>query len=248
MIPTFQIGQLGRTVRQGAAATDPYFANVSLLLHCNGANGSTSFPDSSVNNHTLVSTGCQVTTTTPKYGTGAASFATASSSRLVIATPGSTLQLTSTDFTIETWVWVNTASTATGILVNKGSGTGNYNYELLVNANSTSDHRFAFRCINSAATTTAFSLTSPNTIVRDTWYHVAATKSGSAINLWVNGSSVASATSSDTLFSTTANVSIGAFDNGALPLGGKMDDIRITKGVARYTATFTPPIAEFPNA
>jgi hypothetical protein len=231
-----------------AVATDPNFSSVSLLLHCNGTNASTSFPDSGPIGHTVTPTGCQVTTTTPKFGSGSAVFVPASSSRLVIATPGTSLQLNSVDFTIESWVWVNAAATATAILINKGSGTGNYAYELWSSAVSSSDHRFAFRAINAAASGTAIALVSPNTIVRDTWYHVAATRSGSSFNLWVNGTSVASGTSSDALFSTTANVSIGGFDNGVLPLSGKMDDIRITKGVARYTATFTAPSAEFPNS
>jgi hypothetical protein len=38
---------------------------------------------------------------------------------------------------------------------------------------------------------------------------------------------------------------IGAANNGTEPLNGYIDDLRITKGYARYTSNFTPPIQSF---
>jgi hypothetical protein len=45
----------------------------------------------------------------------------------------------------------------------------------------------------------------------------------------------------------TNALTIGANFNNAYPFTGYMDDLRITKGYARYSANFTAPIAAFPN-
>lgn len=46
---------------------------------------------------------------------------------------------------------------------------------------------------------------------------------------------------------TNKNIGLSAGDNSH-PFRGWLDDYRITKGVARYTAGFTPPTAAFPDS
>ena len=89
----------------------------------------------------------------------------------------------------------------------------------------------------------------------NTWTHVALVRNSGVISLFVNGIKDAttfaySATiipnpdlfdrpilfGKDEMFGSTGNY----FD-------GYIDDFRITKSVARYTANFTPPTAPFPN-
>ena len=66
-----------------------------------------------------------------------------------------------------------------------------------------------------------------------------------------NVGSVVNNIGASTLFANTAiDLLIGARRSGAgieFPVTAHMDDIRITKGVARYTGSFTPPAAEFLN-
>jgi hypothetical protein len=80
------------------------------------------------------------------------------------------------------------------------------------------------------------------------WYHIAADRDASnVLRLYVNGAVVASATVAATFFNSTRVLYIGN-EGGTLSLWqGQIDEVRITKGVARYGGAFTPPIAAFPN-
>jgi len=79
----------------------------------------------------------------------------------------------------------------------------------------------------------------------NTWYHIAVSRSGSTFRSFVNGVVEKTFTSSATIFSdVTIPYNIGR--SGYSPGGyfyynGYIDDLRINKGVARYTTTFTPP-------
>jgi hypothetical protein len=75
-------------------------------------------------------------------------------------------------------------------------------------------------------------------------------RQGTGTNLtkiYINGTNDGTGTVS-TNFNQTEIMYIGANRIGATPMKGYMDDIRITKGVARYTTNFTPPTAAFPNS
>ena len=78
------------------------------------------------------------------------------------------------------------------------------------------------------------------------WYHVALVRNGNTFNGYLDGVSGSSTTSSASIGANSTN---GAFFGAQATsnFNGYLDDIRITKGVARYTANFTPPTAAFPN-
>jgi len=79
-----------------------------------------------------------------------------------------------------------------------------------------------------------------------TWYHVAVVRNGATVTLYINGTSSSSANfpSSTTSINTggTNPLKIGEYAGGCID--GYIDDLRITKGVARYTASFTPPTSQ----
>jgi hypothetical protein len=88
--------------------------------------------------------------------------------------------------------------------------------------------------------TNGWILVSPsNTILANNWYHLALTRSGTTLTLWVNGTSVATATNNQNF--TETRLYLGAHANGAEAYAGYIRDVRVTKGVSRYSATFTPP-------
>jgi hypothetical protein len=81
----------------------------------------------------------------------------------------------------------------------------------------------------------------------DQWYHVALVRSGTNILIYVDGVALgAAATLSGALFNSTAPLTIGGrTDVTTTTLAGWIDEARLSVGIARYTATFTPAAAPF---
>jgi hypothetical protein len=63
--------------------------------------------------------------------------------------------------------------------------------------------------------------------------------------MFLNGALQGSYTDATNYLSTGTLWQIGGAGS---PLIGNLDDLRVTKGVGRYTTTFNVPIAEFPNS
>ena len=129
------------------------------------------------------------------------------------------------DYTIEAWVYRTDSGVQRAIVDLRGGGS---NVNILFYMNS-SNQLVAFN-----STTTW--ITSTSTIPLNQWTHVAITRSGTSARLFINGVIVGTATNSDN------NVSVGAVfvgrQNGSTTNDwlGYIDDVRITRGVARYTA------------
>jgi hypothetical protein len=77
------------------------------------------------------------------------------------------------------------------------------------------------------------------------WHHIAYSRTGTTGRLYVNGTSVGSWI--DTIdYGTAKPLIIGADYNGANLLQGHIDELRISKGISRYSgATLTVPTSEF---
>ena len=84
-------------------------------------------------------------------------------------------------------------------------------------------------------------ISSSTAMTADTWHHVAFARQGSTGRLFLNGTLEGSTTS----FSTNLNARavIGSEESLGYPFKGYMSDVRITKGLARYTSNFTAPAA-----
>jgi hypothetical protein len=90
-------------------------------------------------------------------------------------------------------------------------------------------------------------------IPNNQWVHVALVRNGTTITMYHNGTSVGSVTSfTGSVGSSTDRPAFATSDG--VTTGGRewpncyMDDMRITKGVARYTSNFTAPTAALPAA
>jgi hypothetical protein len=216
---------------------DPYAEYVTLLLHMNGSDGSTTFTDNSYLQNTVTAEGnAAISTAQSKFG-GASLYQSVSGSYLSV--PYNDGFSFDGDFTME--AWVNPSSVADGMAIVGVYGNGSY--PLLISF-VYGDNRVRFWWNGSS------SITSTSQIQPNQWSHVAVSRNAGVIRLFVNGVQEASANDSAVIESTTNEpLTIGrhSFGGNGSTWFGYIDDLRITKGVARYTANFTPPTVPFPN-
>ena len=223
-------------------AGDAHFDNVSLLLHCNGSDGSTTFTDSSAHAHSITPSGdAQIDTAQSKWG-GASGLFDGTGDWLTCPSHSS-LDLQTGDFTIECWIRPSALSSYHTIASHLHSD-GYSPWVLYLDAwNKSPKLVFSF-----STTSSNWRIeTAEGALSTGTWYHVAATRSGNDFRLFLDGDLIGTQTRSITLRSTAAPVRIGVNNPVDFPnlFAGWIDDFRITKGVARYTAAFDAPTAEF---
>lgn len=140
------------------------------------------------------------------------------------------------DFTIECWAYVNSISTYGGI-IDARSGATQSNYALGVWNNSGNKLDFLYGTTR---------LTSTSTFSTGSWVHFAVTRASGTIRLFINGVLDAStATFTGAIDSNRTQPLIGAVQDPYY-LNGYIDDLRITKGYARYTTSFGPPARALP--
>ena len=218
---------------------DPHWGNVGLLMHFDGANGGTAFTDQKGAAFSRV--GNPVTSTAQaKFGTSSGYFP--SGSAITTAeSPG--LWLATGDFTIEAWVFWPSTPTDNAPLLWKGVGPGRSTYRI-----SAYDGKIRAFCFGSDGGV-AVDITDPATITTGVWHHVAFTRTGAVFRLFVDGvQGAASVNYAGWLYEDGSRLSIGGTSGGEVPFLGFLDDLRITFGVSRYAANFTPPSAPFPNS
>jgi hypothetical protein len=220
----------------GAIATDPNFASVSLLLHGGGAHGSTTLTDSSSNAHTVTANGnCAITTAESKYG--GSSIACDGTGDYGDAGNHASFNIESGDFTVEGWIYRRLTGTGHSIL-NKRPPAANEGWGFAVRSVDTLIFYF----------TGGSQVISTATIPADQWVHVACTRSGNTLRLFIDGALDGTNASAANGTSGTTTLKVGRENDATADFNGYLDEIRITKGVARYTATFTPPTAPFPDS
>jgi hypothetical protein len=214
------------------AVTDPDFSSVSLLLHLDGSNGGTTFTDSSSNANTMTRGGnAQLSTSDYKFGTASVVW---DGSGDFLRTPDSTLFGFGTgDFTIEFWSYFASGfNTGTGAILMSIGDFRNITY---------TGSTLRFR------TNSGTNLITGGALSTSTWYHIALTKSGNDHKLFIDGTQAGSTYTSSTSY-TVQRITFGANNSGQNNYLGNMDDIRVTKGVARYTSNFTAPTQPFPDS
>ena len=222
-------------------AGDPYWGNVVLAMHMDGADGATTFTD--VKGHAAGRFGTPICST--------AQAAAGGSSTYFDGTVGNLNFLTSTDFTfgtgdfcLECWVYITALPSENKILINRRTTTNNFSYRMYID---TAGHL----AVELSYTTSAVNLTvvSAQTIGVNGWHHLRVNRNSATVRLFLDG--VLDANTGNigvnTLFASTTGLRIGADEVGANAFIGYMDDVRITKGASREITSFIP-YAPFPDA
>ncbi len=214
-----------------APGGDPHFANVVWLLHCE----TSAFLDSSPVGRTPNLINSPVSSTPAKFGSAAyqangARYIWASSSDFTFGTG---------DFTVEMWIRFSVAN-KTLFDCRPGAVNGPY---MVASTSSSGVYSVAIGTSGAGIVT----LNSSFALSADTWYHMAVSRSGTTAKLFIDGVTQDTKTSSLNITQNSFYLTNNRFNAGLRWVGG-IDEVRITKGVARYTADFTPPTAAFPDA
>ena len=148
------------------------------------------------------------------------------------------------DFTVEGWIRQDSSSTQQfPIVMEKGNGSELANTWGLIINNTGADDQLAFFWGGPRQ------YLGLGFIAPDQWYHFAICRSGTSVYVFLDGVEGDPPGTTSANFSSTYNLRIGTAGGGSLnPFKGYLDDIRITKGIARYTANFTPPTEAFPTS
>lgn len=208
---------------------DPYYANVCLLMHCDY-----DFTDISQYAATLTVSGTAPTINTATAAAiafGAGSLAFGGAGYLMTPANPAAYNFGSQNFTIEFWMYITTVGTSTYGIIDGSTWrilfVGGY---------------FIFQCYGN----NVFITSSTSTFANATKYHVAVVRNGNNISVFQNG--VLLPTGGTGIFQSvlyTSTILIGGASYGSSPAGTYLDEIRITNGVARYTAPFTPRAQPF---
>ena len=145
----------------------------------------------------------------------------------------SSFEFSSGAFTAECWVYLNTVAAEMPIVSNLTTTSSGWSLFFWLGVGS----RFG-----AAFTGTAADITGTSTIQAKKWYHVAVSGNTGSYKLFVNGvQEGATYTGATTLASGVVN--IGKHPLYAFRMNGYISNLRVTNGVAIYTANFTPPIS-----
>jgi len=236
MSPTTIPGNL--ILKNEAVEADPFFNNVSLLLHGDGTNGSTTIVDSSPSPKTVTAVGdAQISTAQSKFGGASIAF---DGTGDYLTVPGGDFDFPG-DFTVEAFFWLNNATANDETIAGKWDNPSLRSW--LLNVSGT---KITF-ALGQGGSIDAF--TPSASISSSAWHHVAVCRAGESVRIFFNGLQIGSTYTSDfNATSSAQSLAVGInLDADRTPFNGYIDDLRITKGIARYTANFTPPTAPFPE-
>lgn len=229
----FNLGSLGGD--SAAVSADADFDSVVLLLDGDGTSGSTTFTDKSNASPTITVNGdTQVTTSVKKFGSGSIDF-DGTGDYLEVDFENN-IGASGEAFTVECWVYFDTYYDDGVINLTQG-GFGQGSNSLAIGYFS---GQWRFYDDN---TSTATGVTpGPST---GQWYHVAIVFNGTNLVFYVDGTArlTRSNHASNIPSGGYPTVIFGGYFSSVYLMDGKIDDIRVTKGVARYTGSFTPPAA-----
>ena len=187
--------------------------------------------DDSPNSHSVSANGnAAISATQAKFG--GKSLALDGSGDSLSLSHTSTLQMDSLDFTIEAWVYISAHKSFNYIF------SYSYPLQLVVDSNGNLEIY-----VNDTDNSTSYlSVIGSTALSTGTWHHIAAIRSGSSLQLFVDGAADGSTSISFNLATPTAfTPRIGDWGDGGYSFNGYIDDLRILKGFAKYTASFTPP-------
>lgn len=211
--------------------TAPVTPTAATTLLVNGMNAGI-YDATGINDMETVGN-AQISTSVKKFGTGSMAF---DGTGDWLFTPSkSELGYGTGDFTIEFWAYPNN-STGVQVILDQRAGSANRTAPTIY--------------LNGGAlryyTDNADRITG-GSVSSSQWSHIAVCRSGTSTRMFINGTQTGSTlTDSRSYLDSPLYLGEASDGIGGAAFNGYIDDLRITKGVARYTANFTPPTQAFP--
>jgi hypothetical protein len=226
----------GTGIYTGASFTLPTapltaVSGTSVLLNTINAG----IPDLAMQNNLETVGNAQVSTAQSKFG-GSSLFFDGSGDALFMPSANQSFSLGAT-FTVEFWLYNTMTSGFGGVIGQTGT---NWYTGIPITYVGGGASTFSLNSYAGSLTVSGLS--------NSTWYHVAIVSLNNVATMYINGNPV-SGPLSQAVTGTPAYVTIGKHDgtNGIGDFSGFIDDLRITKGIARYVSSFTPPTIALPT-
>jgi hypothetical protein len=174
----------------------------------------------------------KVNTAIKKFGAGSMVFDGTGDWLIGPSNPSASFE--SGDFTIEGWIYPTVVTGTDRCIWETRSSGSDAGMVFFIDTNAKL----------STYTSGAIRTVTSQSVVANTWQHIAICRASGVMTTYVNG--VASNTASySSAITCPGAVRIGVRQDNAQPYTGYIDDLRITKGLARYRYNFTPPTRAF---
>ena len=215
--------------------TTPQTPTAATTLLVNGMNAG-AYDATAINNMETVGN-AQVSTVQSKFG-GSSMYFDGTGDYIDLIT-NQVFAFGTGAFTIEGWFYTNTTSGDRNLVDFRPTGTNGAYPNIFIAGGG----YLSYNANGSVP------ITGTTAIATGTWYHFALARSGTSTKLFLNGVQEGSTYTDSTTYIVGDNrprIATGGYGAGVANFNGYLDDVRITKGVARYTTTFTPPTQAFP--
>lgn len=242
-VVAFPLGK-GMTVAHGSYALTSDDQYTKVLLHFDGADGSTSILDSGVGGspRTWTAAGnAQIDTAASKFGGGALLLDGAGD---YVSTPDhADFNLGSGDFTIDGWFICTAATGSLRAIAGQGDDAVTWsNYSFILRRETS--NLMSFRLSTGLGPTFVLGTTQFTDALNTGWHHIAAVRTGNVLKLFIDGvQEGGDVAHTAAVPDSTLALFVGQRSIGADPWQGWIDEFRLSVGIARWTTNFTPPTA-----
>ena len=210
-----------------------------LLISSDTTDGDPSIVDSSIGSiaHTIYSYGANMAHSTDQAKFGASSIESVTSADYLVIANHADFDFGSGDFTIDFWIRRTVAGEENVFGIYKFESPGYSGFRFKFNSSNIAEFVYAIATDGSAVTVSGTS-----TNATGEWIHFAVVRFGNTIKLYRNGVEDGSVSETDSIETPTENLAIFRYSasDSTDAFNGYKDEIRVSKGIARWETGFTP--------
>jgi hypothetical protein len=226
--------------------SDPFYSSVSLLLHGDGANNGIVFSDNSPSPLAITRVGNTVTSTAQSKFGGSSLLFDGNGDALTAPNTGSVFSFSANSYTMEAWIRP-AALTGNKVILSVSAAIASFFGVIYLAQQGT---ELLWGCRPNTGSQFVEETSQGGTLITTDFQHVALSVNAGAAKCFLNGTQVGVDKTFVTPAFTPVGVGVGNSPNlfsSAESFNGYIDEARVTKGVSRYNANFTPSPDPFPN-